>query len=113
MDILAIPLLVGLVAIGLAIYERAFKTYLEKKAVDPELKFNTSYLLNMLVTTGTSIAIITGIIPALIAELDPSQPVTIASIILNFVLGYTITYRTLDALNKSTEKAIVVEQAEQ
>ena len=105
-----LPIIVGLIAVGAAILERGYKTFLEKRKEDPELKFDGAYLLNILVSTGTSVTIVTGVLPAVITELtgQSTVPVTIGSILLNFVLGYAVTYRILDALNNSTSNKIAI-----
>ena len=110
-----IPIIIGLVAVGVAVLERSYKTFLEKKAVDPELKFNGAYLLNALISTGIGVSIVTAVIPAVLAEISnaPSVPLTLGAVIMNFILGYAATYRILDAFNNSTSKAIAVEEAEQ
>lgn len=106
-----IPLIIALVGIGFAIVERGYKSFLEKKEIDPKLQFNPAYLLNIIITTGAMVAIVTGVLPAIISEIssEPNTVLTLGSVILNFVLGYSLTYRILDALNNSTEKRLEVE----
>ena len=110
-----IPLIVGLVGVGVAILERGYKRYLEEKKLNPDLKFDSTYMLNLLVSTGIGTVIVTTIVPALIAALSKTpvdetivQFAGLSAIILNFILGYTLTYRILDALNTSTEKKLAL-----
>jgi hypothetical protein len=106
-----IPLIIAFVGIGFAIVERGYKSFLEKKEIDPKLQFNPAYLLNIIITTGAMVAIVTGVLPAVISEISasPDIPLTLGAVVLNFVLGYSLTYRILDALNNSTEKRLEVE----
>ena len=113
----AIPLIVGLVGVGVAILERGYKRYLEEKKLNPNIKFDGTYMLNLLVSTGIGTVIVTTIVPALIAALSKTpvdetivQFAGLSAIILNFVLGYTLTYRILDALNTSTEKKLATKE---
>lgn len=114
LDIVQIPIIIGLVGVGIAILQRAYKSFLDKKAVEPELKFNGAYLLNALISTGAGVSIVTAVIPAVINELtgQSSIPITIGSIFLNFVSGYALTYTILDTLNNSTSKTIAIEESE-
>lgn len=115
LELASIPIIVGLVAVVAAVLERAYKTFLEKRVEDPKLQFSPAYLLNALISSGIGVAVVTAVIPALITELTGSQtlPVTLASIIVNFTLGYAITYRFLDGLNNSTSKQLEVQEQEQ
>jgi len=108
-----IPIIIGLVAVGVALLERGYKSFLEKKAVDPKIQFNAAYLLNLLITGGAMIAIVTVVIPAVIQQIsaDPNVPLTLGSAIVNFVLGYGLTYRILDGLNDSTKTRIEAKEA--
>jgi hypothetical protein len=108
-----LPILIGLAAVVVAVLERGYKTFLEKKAVDPELKFNGAYLLNILITGGAMVVIVTVVVPAVITEIqsNPDQAVTLGSALLNFILGYAVTYRVLDGLNTSTATKIEAKEA--
>ncbi len=111
-ELASIPIIVGLVAVVAAVLERAYKTFLEKRVEDPKLQFSPAYLLNALISSGVGVAIVTAVIPTLITELTGSEslPITLASIVINFSLGYAITYRFLDGLNNSTSKQIQVQE---
>lgn len=108
----AVPLIIGLFFVGIAIFQRAVKTFLEKKKEDPHLKFDTTYLLNLWVSTGVSTAIIS-IITALLTLIPERQvtELTFYGIISNAILGYTTAYTILDQLNTGTEKAIALVKA--
>jgi len=108
-----IPILIGLSAIVVAILERGYKTYLEKKAVDPKLEFNGAYLLNILITGGAMVVIVTVVVPAVLTEIEgqADQALTLGSALLNFILGYAATYRILDGLNDSTKTRIEAKEA--
>ncbi|HTH22153.1 MAG TPA: hypothetical protein VL854_08045 [Nitrososphaeraceae archaeon] len=110
-----IPILIGLAAVVVAILERGYKSFLEKKAVDPKLKFDAAYLLNILITGGAMVVIVTVVIPAVITEVsaNPDTALTLGSALLNFILGYAATYRILDGLNDSTKTRIEAKQAEE
>lgn len=112
---ISIPVIIGLVAIGIAILERGYKTFLEKKQIDPKLEFNTAYLLNILITSGTMVAAITGVLPVVLAEISAQGdiPLTLGSAAVVFVIGYASTYRILDGLNNSTEKRLEVQELQE
>jgi len=103
-----IPIIIGLIAVVVAVLERGYKSFLEKKAVDPKLKFDSAYLLNMLITGGAMVVIVTVIVPAVLTQIqaNPDTALTFAGVALNFVLGYATTYRILDGLNDSTKTRI-------
>jgi hypothetical protein len=106
-----IPLVVGLIGVAFAVLERGYKTYLEAKKSNPTLKFDAAYMLNLLISTGVGTALVATVIPTLITELTgqtTALPITIGGLILNFILGYTVTYRILDALNNSTDKKMEI-----
>jgi hypothetical protein len=115
-----IPLIVGLLGVAVAVLERGYKRFLEEKKLDPTIKFGGTYMLNLLVSTGVGTALVVAVIPALITSLQTGQEVSegvvvvvgFASVILNFILGYTTTYRILDALNTSTERKLELARAE-
>ena len=46
----AIPLIVGLFFVAVAVLDRGYKKFLEKKQLEPELKFDATYLLNFWVS---------------------------------------------------------------
>lgn len=103
--IYSIPIIVGLVGTGIAIFERGYKRFLDARKEDPSLVFDHSYLINILISSGGMAAIIGGVIPALTEQLgEPSSTITMISIIGNFSLGYLLTYRILDGLNNATEQ---------
>lgn len=103
--IYSIPIIVGLVGVGIAVFERGYKRYLDARKEDPSLKFDSSYIVNILISSGGMAAIIGGVIPALTEQLgEPSTAITFISIIGNFALGYLATYRILDGLNNATEQ---------
>jgi hypothetical protein len=105
-----IPLIIGLVGVAIAVLERGYKRYLEQKKIDPTIKFGGTYMLNLLISTSVGTALVTAVVPAVISAIigtiESETPVafTISSMFLNFVLGYTTTYRILDALNTSTDR---------
>ena len=101
----SLPIIVGLIFVAIAVLERGYKTFLDAKKVDPTIKFGSAYLLNLLVTTGASSAIVIAVIPALLTGLGtvPAE-ITLSAIILQAILGYETAYRILDGLNTSTEK---------
>lgn len=109
-----IPILIGLAAVVVALLERGYKTYLEKKAVDPELKFNGAYLLNLLITGGAMVVIVTVVVPSVLSEIsaNPDAVLTLGSALLNFIIGYATTYRILDGLNDSTKTRIEAKEAQ-
>lgn len=110
-----IPLIIGLVGVAFAVLERGYKTFLEQKKADPTIKFGGAYMLNLLISTGVGTALVTGVIPTLVNQLTGQAgeelPITVGAILLNFILGYTVTYRILDALNNSTDKKLEIAEA--
>lgn len=107
--IIAVPLLIGFVGVGLALFERGYKRFLDARKEDPSLKWDNSYLINILISAGGMSAIIGGVIPALIEQIpDVNTPITIISLIGNFGTGYLLTYRILDGLNNMTEQKIEI-----
>lgn len=110
-----IPLIIGLVGVAFAVLERGYKRFLEQKKLEPDLQFGGTYMLNLLISTGIGTALVAGVIPTLITEMgtvDEVAELTLASIFLNFILGYTVTYRILDALNTSTDRKIELAEIE-
>jgi hypothetical protein len=105
-----LPLIIGIIGVAFAILERGYKAYLDQKKVDPSIKFGGSYMLNLLISTSVGTAVVTTVIPTLVTQLTGSTevPLTVGALFLNFVLGYTITYRILDALNTSTDRKLEV-----
>ena len=99
----AIPIIVGLIFVALAVLERGYKQFLEARKADSTLKFSGAYLLNLLVSGGVTSVIIITIIPALLSGTTQTE-LTLSAIILQAVLGYTIAWTTLDKLNSGTEK---------
>lgn len=111
--ILAVPIVLGLVGVGLAVAERGYKRYLDAKRENPALTFDSSYLINILISSGGMSAIIAGVIPTLTEQLgEVTTPITVISVIGNFALGYLATYRILDGLNNVTEQKIQQEEEE-
>ena len=107
-----IPLIIGLLGVAFAVLERGLKLYLEAKKADPTLQFGGAYMLNLLISTGIGTALVTTVIPTLVTQIQGATeinvPVTVGSLLLNFILGYTVTYRILDALNNSTDKKLEI-----
>jgi len=107
-----IPLVIGLIGVAFAILERGYKTFLEAKKTDPAIKFDAAYMLNLLISTGVGTALVTAVIPTLVTQISGQTtseiPVTVGAILLNFILGYSVTYRILDALNNSTDKKLTI-----
>lgn len=103
---IAVSVLVGLFAVGIAILERGYKRYLEEKKIAEQegktLVFNSLYMINMLVTTGVSAAFV-AVLPTLLTTLSESAALTTVSILTNAATGYLLAYRLLDGLNSSTE----------
>lgn len=108
-----IPIIVGLVFVGLAVLQRGYKTFLQEKKTNPDIKFDGTYMLNFWVSTGIAGAIVT-IIPPLLTTLLPSNagPITLYSIIVNAVLGYTTAWTALDQMNTSTENKLIANKSE-
>lgn len=103
----AVPLVVGLIGVGLAVFERGYKRFLDAKKEDPSLTWDNSYLINILISAGGMAAIIAGVIPALVEMVpETSTPLTLVSLIGNFLGGYLGTYRILDGLNNTTEQKV-------
>jgi hypothetical protein len=103
--IVAIPLFVGLVGVGLAVFERGYKRFLDARKEDPTLKWDNSYMINILISAGGMSAIIAGVIPVLMEMIpDVVTAITVVSLVGNFFGGYLGTYRILDGLNNSTEQ---------
>ena len=110
--VLAVPIFLGLVGVGLAVAERGYKRYLDAKKEDPTLTFDSSYLINILISSGGMAAIIAGVIPTLTEQLgEVTTPITVVSVIGNFALGYLATYRILDGLNNITEQKVKLPEA--
>jgi hypothetical protein len=111
-----IPLVIGLIGVAFAILERGYKTYLEARKVDPAIRFDSAYMLNLLISTGVGTALVTAVIPTLVTQItgqtNTELPITVGAILLNFILGYTVTYRILDALNTSTDKKMEIAESQ-
>lgn len=109
-DIVQLPIIIGLVGVGIALANRAWKTFLEKQKEDPKLKFDAVYLTNALIASGTIITVVTGVIPVIVEQVVqfPNGIVTIALVIANFAIGYFGTYNILDGLNKGTAQKIEI-----
>ena len=105
-----IPLVIGLIGVAFAVLERGYKRFLEARKAEPTIKFGGTYMLNFILSTGIGTALVTAVIPTLVTQItgetDITLPVTVGAILLNFILGYTVTYRILDALNSSTDKKL-------
>ena len=105
-----IPLVIGLIGVAFAVLERGYKRFLEARKADPTIKFGGTYMLNFILSTGIGTALVTAVIPTLVSQITGETqialPVTVGAILLNFILGYTVTYRILDALNTSTDKKL-------
>ena len=115
-DPLTLGIVIGLVAMFVALFERGYKRYLEEKKVDPELKFSAEYFLNMLLSAGGIGIIITLIIPAIITAMtqavENNPNITLATVLLEAAIGYLATYRVLDGLNNSTSANITNKKIE-
>lgn len=111
-DIASLPIIIGLIGVGIAVAHRAWKTFEDKKKENPDLKFDVAYLTNALIASGTFVTIITGVIPVVVDEVVPfpSGLVTIGLVIANFSIGYFGTYRVLDGLNNTTSTKIEIAQ---
>ena len=98
---------VGLGFLAIAIFERGIRTYLEKKKVDPTVKFDGSYFLNIMITAGggSGIMAILSILPSLLTALTEQEStiVTLATLASQALTGYTVGYTMLDKLNSSVE----------
>jgi hypothetical protein len=109
---IAVPIILGLIGVLVAIVDRGYLRYKEEQSQNPDLKFGGAYLLNFLITTGASSAIIITVIPGLLAGLaDVNAGTTAATAILQLVLGYTLAYTMLSKLNTGTERKIELLQA--
>jgi hypothetical protein len=111
----ALPATIGLVFLALAIVERGYRSYLEAKKVDPTIKFDGAYFLNILITAGggSGIMIILSALPTLftsISQTDQST-VTFFSIAAQALLGYTTGYTILDKLNTRVEQSFALADA--
>ena len=109
-DVSILPIIIGLVGIGIAVAHRTYKSFLDKQKEDPNIKFDYAYLVNAFIASGTFITIITGVIPVVVGEVVPfpSGIVTIALVIANFSIGYFGTYRVLDGFNSTTSTKIEI-----
>lgn len=107
-DIATLPIIIGLVGIGIAVAHRTYKSFLDAQRENPDIKFDMAYLVNAFIGSGVFITIITGVIPVVVDEVVPfpNGIVTIALVIANFSIGYFGTYRVLDGLNKTTDTKI-------
>jgi hypothetical protein len=112
--VIAIPILVGLAAVGLAMLERGYKRYLEEKKIaeaeGKTLTFDMAYIVNMVVSTGVSSAIIS-VIPVLVEQIGKPTEITFVSLLLNAILGYTTAYTVLDKMNQKTDSKIETAKA--
>jgi hypothetical protein len=108
-----IPLIIGLVGVAIAVLERSYKAYLEAKKIDPSISFGAPYLINLLISTGVGTALAT-IIPNLVTQVTEQTglPLTVGGMLLNIILGYTVTYRILDGLNTSTDRKLAIAEIE-
>lgn len=108
LDPLSLAIIIGLVGVGIAVAQRAYKAFKDKQAEDPKLKFDVKYLINTLIASGTIITVVTGVIPVIVEEVIPfpNGLVTIGLVIANFSIGYFGTYRILDSLNTTTSLKI-------
>lgn len=109
-----IPLIVGLVGVLFAILDRGYGRYLEEKKTNPDLKFGSMYLLNLLVSTGIGAVVVTVVLPAVVSAIGESEnpAITVVVVVTNFVLGYSTTYTALSKMNTSTERKLEVAKTE-
>ena len=113
--LLSATVIIGLIGVAIAILERGYKTYLEKKAIEPNLKFNSAYLLNILISGGTMVGLITVVLPIVLSDISntPNVPLTLGAAATVFIIGYGSTYRFLDGLNNSTEKRLELQEVKE
>ena len=111
-SLVSIPIIIGLLGVVIAVLERGYKTFLEKKVTEPDLKFNSAYLLNILISGGTIATLIISVLPLVLTEINANEVVTLGSAILVFVVGYGSTYRVLDGFNNRTELKIEAQEAQ-
>ena len=106
----AAPYIVGLFVVAVAVLERGYKTFLEKKAQEPELEFNSTYLLNFWVSASVGVVVAT-LVPTLIGTIANTVDtgVTLASIVITAAISYLAAYTALDKLNTGTEKALEIQ----
>ena len=104
--IVGIPIAVGLIFVAFAVLERGYKRFLvEKKIVEAEgktIEFDLAYIVNMIVSSGISISIIS-VLPTLLDQIGTPTEITVGSLILNAILGYTTAYTVLDKMNQKTD----------
>lgn len=105
----------GLVFLAVAILERGYRTFLEERKVDPKLKFDGAYFLNIIITagSGSGIMMILSILPSLITQLTQADSVviTLFSLTSQAILGYTAGYTILDKLNTRVEQRYAMAEA--
>ena len=108
LDIASLPIIIGLIGVGIAVAHRTYKAFIDKQKADPSIKFDTAYLVNAFIGSGVFITIITGVIPAIVNEVVPftNGIITVTLVIANFSIGYFGTYRILDGLNNTTSAKI-------
>lgn len=110
---LAGPIVLGLIGVLVAVLDRGYLRFKEEQINKPELKFGGAYLVNFLISSGASAAIIITVIPSLVSGLGSVTGTGAAAVsILQLILGYTLAYTMLSKLNTSTERKIMVFSAE-
>lgn len=102
---LALPIIVGLLGVGLAIFDRGWREYVTAKRNDPTIThFSADYMVNLIVTAGGVGAFFGAVIPLIIGSMTALPPEGI--FIWTFTQiwgGYTSAYTILDKLNTPIE----------
>jgi hypothetical protein len=95
---------VGLAAVGLALFDRGYGDFRTARKSNPDLKFTADYIVNIIVAAGGAGGFFGVAFPVILnAITKPAEGMDVIWIILQFVSAYFATIGILDKLNKSTE----------
>ena len=95
---------VGLAAVGLALFDRGYGDFRTARKSNPDLKFTADYIVNIIVAAGGAGGFFGVAFPVILnAITKPAEGMDAIWIILQFVSAYFATIGILDKLNKATE----------
>jgi hypothetical protein len=105
-DWLVYGIVIGMAAVGLAIFDRGYGAYRTAKKDNPDLKFSADYLVNIIVSAGGMGGLFAGVFPLVVNSIaQPKEGTEIIWFGLQFISGYLATLGLLDKLNRVTEKS--------
>jgi hypothetical protein len=101
---IAIPIAVGLAAVGLALLDRGYLSYRNAKKSDPSLKFSFEYIVTIIIAAGGAGGFFGLILPIIQATITaPIEGYFTIWAMVQFVTAYFSTVGLLDKLNQTLE----------